>query len=137
MSPTARLVADRLAAGVGLHDAPASTEETFWAVRRLLEALARRGPVVLSFDDLHWAEPTFLDLIEYLARWIRDLPSDRVREVEEIVGYHLEAASSRSRRRLSPPSSTCSARAPRRHIANVLKMMAHAALVGRSSAWPA
>jgi class 3 adenylate cyclase/tetratricopeptide (TPR) repeat protein len=72
--PEADLVADRLASAVGLLDAQASTEETFWAVRKLLDALARRRPVVLVFDDLHWAEPTFLDLVEHLAEGIRDLP---------------------------------------------------------------
>jgi DNA-binding SARP family transcriptional activator len=41
--------------------------ETFWAARRLLEALARDRPVLVLFEDLHWAEPTFLDLVESLA----------------------------------------------------------------------
>jgi DNA-binding SARP family transcriptional activator/predicted ATPase len=41
--------------------------EIFWAARRLLEALARRRPVLVLFEDLHWAEPTFLDLVESLA----------------------------------------------------------------------
>ena len=45
-----------------------------WAVRRLLEHLARKQPLVIAFDDLQWAEPTFLDLIEYLLGWIRDAP---------------------------------------------------------------
>jgi class 3 adenylate cyclase/tetratricopeptide (TPR) repeat protein len=72
--PEADLVADRLASAVGLLDAQTSTEETFWAVRKLVNALARRRPVVLAFDDLQWAEPTFLDLVEHLAEWIRDLP---------------------------------------------------------------
>ena len=45
----------------------ASGGETFWAVRRLFEALARDQPVVLVFEDLHWAEPTLLDLIDSLA----------------------------------------------------------------------
>ena len=45
-----------------------------WAVRRLLEHLARERPLVIAFDDLQWAEPTFLDLIEYLLGWIRDAP---------------------------------------------------------------
>ncbi|HZV08216.1 MAG TPA: AAA family ATPase, partial [Novosphingobium sp.] len=40
--------------------------ETFWAARRLLEALARHRPVLVVFEDLHWAEPTFLDLVESL-----------------------------------------------------------------------
>jgi DNA-binding SARP family transcriptional activator len=41
--------------------------EAYWAVRRLLEALARTQPVLLVLDDVHWAEPALLDLIDYLA----------------------------------------------------------------------
>src|SRR5579871_2715111 len=41
--------------------------EIFWAARRLLETLARRRPLLVVFEDLHWAEPTFLDLVESLA----------------------------------------------------------------------
>jgi DNA-binding SARP family transcriptional activator/predicted negative regulator of RcsB-dependent stress response len=45
--------------------------ESLWAVRRLLEAASRERPVVLVLEDLHWAEPTLLDLVEYLAGWAR------------------------------------------------------------------
>ncbi len=45
-----------------------------WAVRRLLERIARDRPVILGLDDLQWAEPTFLDLIEYLVGWSREAP---------------------------------------------------------------
>jgi DNA-binding SARP family transcriptional activator len=41
--------------------------EIFWATRRLLETLARRRPLVVVLEDLHWAEPTFLDLAEAVA----------------------------------------------------------------------
>ena len=41
--------------------------EIFWAARRFLETLARRRPVLVVFEDVHWAEPTFLDLVESLA----------------------------------------------------------------------
>ena len=41
--------------------------EIFWAARRFLEALARSQPLLVVFEDLHWAEPTFLDLVESLA----------------------------------------------------------------------
>jgi class 3 adenylate cyclase/tetratricopeptide (TPR) repeat protein len=56
-----------LAGAIGASDAASDREEIFWAVRRLFEALAREHPVVLIFEDVHWAEPTFLDMIEYLA----------------------------------------------------------------------
>ena len=41
--------------------------EIFWAARRFLETLARHRPVLVVFEDVHWAEPTFLDLVESLA----------------------------------------------------------------------
>jgi class 3 adenylate cyclase/tetratricopeptide (TPR) repeat protein len=51
-----------------------SSEETFWAVRRFIEAVARHRPLVLVLDDIHWAEPTLLDLVEHVAEWSRDVP---------------------------------------------------------------
>jgi predicted ATPase/class 3 adenylate cyclase len=70
----ADLIADRLVQLIGLGAGVAETEELFWAVRRLFEALARRRPLVVVFDDIHWAEPTLLDLIEHVADWSRDAP---------------------------------------------------------------
>jgi class 3 adenylate cyclase/tetratricopeptide (TPR) repeat protein len=61
-----------LVAGLFGWDEAASTEDAFWAVRKLLEHLARERPVVVVFDDIHWGEPTFLDLIEHLADWTRE-----------------------------------------------------------------
>ena len=48
---------------------PGLPEETFFLVRRLLGALAARRPVVLVIDDVQWAEPLLLDLIEHLVEW--------------------------------------------------------------------
>jgi class 3 adenylate cyclase/tetratricopeptide (TPR) repeat protein len=62
----------RLVAGLVSWDEPVATEEAVWGVRKLLEHLARERPVVVVFDDIHWAEPTFLDLIEHLADWTRE-----------------------------------------------------------------
>jgi class 3 adenylate cyclase/tetratricopeptide (TPR) repeat protein len=53
---------------------PVAPDEAFWAVRKVLEAVARRRPLVLIVDDLQWAEPTFIDLVEYVAEWTRDAP---------------------------------------------------------------
>ena len=56
-------------------DGPAvAPDEAFWAVRRILESIARSRPLVLVIDDLHWAEPTFVDLVEHVADWARDAP---------------------------------------------------------------
>jgi class 3 adenylate cyclase/tetratricopeptide (TPR) repeat protein len=44
-----------------------SQAELHWGVRRLFERLAVQRPVVLVVEDLHWAEPTLLDLIRFIA----------------------------------------------------------------------
>src|SRR5215468_9950507 len=66
--PDAAPVAEQLhrALGPGTPGRTAAAE-IFWAARRFLEALARHRPVLVVFEDLHWAEPTFLDLVESLA----------------------------------------------------------------------
>jgi class 3 adenylate cyclase/tetratricopeptide (TPR) repeat protein len=68
-------IAERVAAATGFTDPHGDADETFWALRRFLEIIARkRGPLVLALDDLHWAQPTFLDFVDYLADWSRDIP---------------------------------------------------------------
>ena len=51
-----------------------SPAETQLAFRRLLEERAAERPQILVFDDIQWAEPVFLDLIEHVADWSRDAP---------------------------------------------------------------
>jgi tetratricopeptide (TPR) repeat protein len=68
------LIAERIAGALGAGGDAGGTEETFWAVRRFLEGLARTRPVVVFFEDLHWAEPTFLDLIDHVVDLARDVP---------------------------------------------------------------
>ncbi|MGY1701829.1 AAA family ATPase [Geodermatophilus sp. SYSU D00766] len=70
----AALVADRVAALAGTSEFASRTDEVPWAVRKLLEGLARRRPLVVVVDDLHWAEPTLLDLVEHVADWSREAP---------------------------------------------------------------
>jgi DNA-binding SARP family transcriptional activator len=68
-------VAERLAGALGRSAQGASSAvEIFWATRRLLETLARRRPLLVIFEDLHWAEPTFLDLVESLAAQAEQAP---------------------------------------------------------------
>src|SRR5262249_3762457 len=70
----APLIAERMAELTGQAEGSAPTGELFWAVRRLFEMLARRRPLVIVLEDLHWAEPTLLDLVEYLAAWTAESP---------------------------------------------------------------
>ncbi len=60
------VMAERLASAIGLAAIPASAEEIFWATRRTLERIAADGPLVLVFEDIHWAQPTFLELLEHI-----------------------------------------------------------------------
>ena len=73
-TPDGKLVLERIQGALGTAGSTAAGEETFWAVRKLFEALAKPQPLVVCFEDIHWAEPTLLDLIEYLAGWIRGAP---------------------------------------------------------------
>ncbi len=70
----ADLVAARVDAAVGPSGTTATPEEIAWGFRRLLEAMAARRPLVVVFDDIHWAEPVLLDLIEYVAAFAQDAP---------------------------------------------------------------
>ncbi|HEX2025060.1 MAG TPA: adenylate/guanylate cyclase domain-containing protein [Actinomycetota bacterium] len=66
------LIAARLGSLLGLGETTAELQETFWALRRFLEWLGRDRPVVIVLDDLQWAEPTLLDLLEYLLGSVAD-----------------------------------------------------------------
>ncbi|TMF52951.1 MAG: hypothetical protein E6I22_11230, partial [Chloroflexi bacterium] len=72
-------VAERLAFAIGLRkESPVGGEgldrEIAWAFRRLVETVAAEAPVLAIFEDIHWAEPRLLDLIEYVASWVRGAP---------------------------------------------------------------
>jgi class 3 adenylate cyclase len=54
--------------------AAGAPEEIFWSVRKALEQRARERTLALVVEDIHWAEPTLLDLLEHLAAWTRDAP---------------------------------------------------------------
>ncbi|HSD49682.1 MAG TPA: adenylate/guanylate cyclase domain-containing protein [Actinomycetota bacterium] len=70
----ASLIADRVSAAIGLGQAEGVIQETFWAFRRLLEILAADRPLVAVIDDIHWAEPTLMDLLEYVTGFSRGSP---------------------------------------------------------------
>jgi DNA-binding SARP family transcriptional activator len=69
--PEGELVAARVAAAIGVGPEPGQVKETAWAVRRALEVLACRRPVVLVLEDVHWAAPALLDLVEHVVELAR------------------------------------------------------------------
>jgi class 3 adenylate cyclase/tetratricopeptide (TPR) repeat protein len=62
----------RVASAVGLSGAPFSLDDLFWGVRKLIEHLAAERPVVVVVEDVHWAEASFLDLVDHLASAVDD-----------------------------------------------------------------
>jgi class 3 adenylate cyclase/tetratricopeptide (TPR) repeat protein len=71
-------VADLLGAALGVLGAAEGGEhepgQLSWAALRWAEQLADAQPLVLVFEDVHWAEEPLLDLIEHLARSLREVP---------------------------------------------------------------
>ena len=62
--------------GAGVTEAPGAVErsESFTAWRRFLEAIALKEPLVLVFEDLHWADDAMLDFVEHLVDWSTGVP---------------------------------------------------------------
>src|SRR5207302_4647001 len=70
-------VADLLGLAAGVLEAvegERSPQEIAWAARAWAEQLAAAQPLLLAFEDIHWAEDPLLELIEYLAAWVKDAP---------------------------------------------------------------
>ncbi|MDQ2983720.1 MAG: AAA family ATPase [Actinomycetota bacterium] len=70
-------VADLLGIASGLLEAmhgQRSGQEIAWAARAWAERLAQDQPLVLIFEDIHWAEDPLLELIEDLAERVREAP---------------------------------------------------------------
>ncbi len=63
---------ERVASAIGLSQSQFPLDELFWGARKLLEALARPGPLLVLFEDIHWAEATFLELIEHVVNTADD-----------------------------------------------------------------
>jgi class 3 adenylate cyclase/tetratricopeptide (TPR) repeat protein len=65
-------VTERVASAIGLAATPFPVQELVWGARKLLESLGRKRPVLVLFEDVHWAEPTFVDLIEQVVEHATD-----------------------------------------------------------------
>src|SRR5712691_3865347 len=67
VSPTDEAAAGAIRSLLGETEVQTSAEEIAWAVRKTLEQAAIERPLVVVFEDVHWGEETFLDLIEHVA----------------------------------------------------------------------
>jgi predicted ATPase/class 3 adenylate cyclase len=70
----ADLVVGRISSAIGVREVGGTPEEISWAFRKLFEALTRERPLIICVDDIQWAEPTLLDLLEYLVTFTSDAP---------------------------------------------------------------
>jgi class 3 adenylate cyclase/tetratricopeptide (TPR) repeat protein len=67
----------RVLAGVGALDEVGTGDrqsQAFAAWRRYFEAMAVQRPLVLVFEDLHWADDGLLDFVDYLVEWAAAVP---------------------------------------------------------------
>jgi class 3 adenylate cyclase/tetratricopeptide (TPR) repeat protein len=72
--PNGRIVAARMAQVLGIAEGVATAPETVWAIRHFLVAHAGERPLLVLVDDIHWGEPTLLDLLAGLPAAIEDAP---------------------------------------------------------------
>jgi predicted ATPase len=69
-----RTIAAALSNVIGIPTTPRGTyaageiaqAELHWGLRRTMQLVAGRRPTVIVFEDLHWAEPTLIELVDYL-----------------------------------------------------------------------
>src|SRR5205823_6492069 len=66
VQPLDDAAAAAIASLLGESETATSAEEIAWAFRKTLEQAAAELPLVVVFDDIQWAEETFLDLIEHV-----------------------------------------------------------------------
>ncbi|HEX2495282.1 MAG TPA: adenylate/guanylate cyclase domain-containing protein [Gaiellaceae bacterium] len=70
-------VADLLALASGVLEAvkgERNQQEIAWAASEWAEKLAEPQPLVLVFEDIHWAEDALLELIEHMSTWVKNVP---------------------------------------------------------------
>jgi class 3 adenylate cyclase/tetratricopeptide (TPR) repeat protein len=70
-----RWIEPRIAHLLGLAEAPSGQhQELFSAWRTFFERIAERGPVVMVFEDLQWADAGLIDFVESIVEWSRNSP---------------------------------------------------------------
>jgi class 3 adenylate cyclase/tetratricopeptide (TPR) repeat protein len=71
----AEAVADLLGLATGVLEAvhgERSQQEISWAAREWAQVMSQTQPLILVFEDIHWAEEPLLELIEHMTSWVRD-----------------------------------------------------------------
>jgi class 3 adenylate cyclase/tetratricopeptide (TPR) repeat protein len=78
LEPKIAVIGRLLGIEPGTGEVPAHTEDAqrtreifFAAIRACVEGLAAQRPLILAWEDIHWADEGMLDLIEHLGQWVR------------------------------------------------------------------
>src|SRR5262249_12408375 len=72
--PDSAWLGARLAPLIGLAGEGGEREEIFTAWQRFFDEVASQQPLVLVFEDMHWAHPTVLAFVQHLAEWSAGVP---------------------------------------------------------------
>ncbi|HXP20052.1 MAG TPA: adenylate/guanylate cyclase domain-containing protein [Streptosporangiaceae bacterium] len=72
--PEGAQVTERLATAVGDSARQTGLPDIVWAARRLIEELSRDQPIVIVWEDLQWAEPTFIEFLDQLSARLKSVP---------------------------------------------------------------
>src|SRR6185295_2172404 len=99
----------RVASAVGLTTAQFTVDDLFWGARKLFEHLALERPLVVVVEDLHWAELTFIDLVEHLAAALDGAALIVCAARHELVDVRPEWSQQHIRIELEPLSAEASA----------------------------
>ena len=70
VADTARYLS--LLLGLGVGEAASESIHLLFAAPPVVELLSERGPLLLVFEDVHWADDSLLDLVDYLVSHVRD-----------------------------------------------------------------
>jgi DNA-binding SARP family transcriptional activator/tetratricopeptide (TPR) repeat protein len=65
---------DLVGVGEATDSVPVMNTDMFTVWRRFFEACALTAPMVVVFEDVHWADDDLLEFIAYLADWARSVP---------------------------------------------------------------
>jgi class 3 adenylate cyclase/tetratricopeptide (TPR) repeat protein len=95
--------------------------ELHWGIRRVLQLLASRHPLVLVFEDLHWAEPTLLELLLSIVAMTEDAPVLVLGSSRPELAENWPAVAGRNRRRRVVELETLSGTESRALVAGLLE----------------
>ena len=68
------LIARQLEGVAGLGETLGAPQEVAWAIRRMFETVAAKRPLIVVLDDIQWAEPALLELVEHVVDRIVESP---------------------------------------------------------------